>query len=236
MKSLGHSNNVAARAGRWSAGHWKTATFGWLAVVALVTVLGALAGTKELSDADGMSGESARAQRIVDGAGFRDVEMEVVLVQSGRENARSPAFRHAVEHTMTALSAAGRVTKVRSPYSRGNEGQISADGHSAVIGIELNGATGDEYDGVERTQRAVAAVQRAYPRFRIEETGGPSIDKAVDGTAERDFRRAELSSIPLTVGILLVAFGALLAAFLPVVLALTAFAAATGLLAFTSRL
>jgi putative drug exporter of the RND superfamily len=236
MKSLGHSNNIAARAGRWSARHWKTATFGWLAVVALVTVLGALAGTKELSDADGMSGESARAQRIVDGAGFRDVEMEVVLVQNETENARSPAFRRAVEHAMTALSAAGPVTKVRSPYSRGNEGQISRDGHSAVIGIELNGATDDEYDGVERTQRAVAAVQRAHPRFRIEETGGPSIDKAVDGTAERDFRRAELSSIPLTVGILLVAFGALLAAFLPVVLALTAFAAATGLLAFTSRL
>src|SRR3990172_7612621 len=59
--------------------------------------------------------------------------------------------------------------------------------------------------------------------------------KALDDTVGKDFQRAEILSIPLTLGILIVAFGALLAAFLPLVLALTAFAAALGLLAFASQ-
>jgi uncharacterized membrane protein YdfJ with MMPL/SSD domain len=236
MNPIRPSNNIAARAGRWSARHWKTATFGWLAVVALLTVLGIVVGTKELSDAAGMSGESARAQRIVDSAGFRDTSMEVVLVQSATKTARTPAFKSAVEDVVAALSRTRGVKAVQSPYARGNEDQISGDGHSAVIGIELRGDIGEDYDGVERTQRAIAAVQRAHPAFRIDETGGPSIEKAVKETAGEDFKRAELSSIPLTIGILLAAFGALLAAFLPVLLALTAFAAATGLLAFASQL
>jgi hypothetical protein len=72
MNPLGHSRNIAARAGRWSARHWKTATFGWLALVALLFVLGAIVGTKELTDAGGMNGDSARAERIIDNAGFPD--------------------------------------------------------------------------------------------------------------------------------------------------------------------
>jgi len=236
MNTVRPSNNIAAQAARWSARHWKTATFGWLALVALLTVLGIAAGTKELSDAGGMNGESARAQRMIDNAGFRDTSMEVVLVQSATKTAPTPAFKSAVEDVVAALSRTRGVTEVQSPYARGNEDQISGDGHSAVIGVELRGDTGEDYDGVERTQRAVTAVQRAHPGFRIDETGGPSIEKAVRDTVGEDFKRAELSSVPLTLGILLVAFGALLAAFVPVLLALTAFAAATGLLAVVSQL
>jgi putative drug exporter of the RND superfamily len=236
MNSLGRSNNLAARTGRWSARHWKTATFTWLALVAVITLLGGVVGTKELSDAGEMNGDSARAQSIIDDAGFPSVSMEVVLVQSATETARGPAFKRAVEHAVAAVSATRGVKDVRSPYARGNEDQISKDGHSVVIGVELSGDTGEEYDGVERTQRAVAAVQRAHPGFRIEETGGPSIEMAVKETVGEDFKRAELMSIPLTLGILLIAFGALLAAFVPLLLALTAFAAATGVLAFASTL
>jgi RND superfamily putative drug exporter len=235
MDSLGGSTNLAARAGRWSARHWKTATFGWLAIVALVTVLGALAGTNEISDADSMSGESARAQRIIDGAGFRDVAMEVVLVQSPTETAESAAFGRTVEHAVAVLSETRGVQDVRSPYAPGNDDQISKDRHSALIDVELD-LRGDELEIAERAQPAVATVERAHPGFRVEQTGGASIEKALDDTVGRDLERAELLSLPLTLGILLVAFGALLAAFIPVLLALTAFAAATGTLAFASNL
>jgi uncharacterized membrane protein YdfJ with MMPL/SSD domain len=235
MDSLGGSNNPAARAGRWSARHWKTATFGWLAIVALVTVLGALAGTNEISDADSMSGESARAQRIIDGAGFRDVVTEVVLVQSPTETAEIAAFRRTVEHAVAVLSETSGVQDVRSPYAPGNDDQIAKDRHSALIGVELD-LRGDELEIAERAQRAVATVERAHPGFRVEQTGGASIEKALEDTVDKDLERAELLSLPLTLGILLVAFGALVAAFIPVLLALTAFAAATGALAFASNL
>ena len=125
MNALGRSHNLAARAGRWSARHWKTATFGWLGLVAVVTVLGAVVGTTELSDADGMSVESARAQRIVDAAGFPAGATEVVLVQSATADARSPAFRRAVASVEAALAATPGVRDVRSPFSRGNDDRIS---------------------------------------------------------------------------------------------------------------
>jgi putative drug exporter of the RND superfamily len=235
MDSLGGSTNLAARAGRWSARHWKTATFGWLAIVVLVTVLGAVAGTKEIGDADSMSGESARAQRIIDGAGFRDVAMEVVLVQSTTETAESAAFRRTVEHAVAVLSATRGVEDVRSPYAPDNDDQISKDRHSVVVDVELD-LRGDELEIAGRAQRAVATVERAHPGFRVEQTGGASIEKALEETVGKDLERAELMSIPLTLGILLVAFGAVLAAFIPLLLALTAFAAATGALAFASNL
>jgi putative drug exporter of the RND superfamily len=236
MTSPGRPTNLAARAGRWSARHRKTAVLGWLALVATAALLGAVVGTEELSDADSMSGDSARAQRIVDGAGFRGSSSEVVLVQSASVGADSPAFRRVVHDVVRRLSATAGVEEVRSPYANGNEEQISHDGRSAVIGVELRGGAGEEYDGVERALAAVAAVRRAHPGFRVEETGGESIDKALDDTVVKDLHRAELSSIPLTLGILIVAFGAVLAAFLPVLLALTAVAGATGVLAFVSRL
>ena len=46
MSSFKRSNNLAARMGRWSAGHWKTATFGWLAFVLVAFAVGGMVGTK----------------------------------------------------------------------------------------------------------------------------------------------------------------------------------------------
>jgi uncharacterized membrane protein YdfJ with MMPL/SSD domain len=236
MNPLGHSRNNAARTGRWSARRWKTATFGWLALVALIFVLGAFVGTKELSDAGGMNGDSARAERIIDSAGFPQQESEVVLVESTTAKVGDAAFKATVADVLHALAGVRGVEHVHSPYARGNEGQIAGSRRAALVPFDLDGKTTEPYDGVERARAAVAAVQRAHRDFRIEETGGPSIDRALDDTVEKDFRRAELSSVPLTLGILIVAVGALLAAFLPVLLALTAVAAATGALAFASQL
>jgi uncharacterized membrane protein YdfJ with MMPL/SSD domain len=235
MNPLGHSRNIAARAGRWSARHWKTATLGWLALVASIFFLGGVVGTKELSDAGGMNGDSAKAERIIDKAGFPDNPSEVVLVQSASATVEDRAFKDAVADVVRALSQVQGVKHVDSPYARGNDGQIVESRRAALVAFELNGQTTEPYDGVERALAAVAEVQRMHPDFRIEETGGPSIDRALDDTVEKDFRRAEFSSVPLTLGILLVAVGALLAAFLPVLLALTAVAGATGALAFASQ-
>ena len=53
--------NIAARAGRWSAEHWKTATLGWLALVACAVAVGSMAGTVKLTSSEQSIGESARA-------------------------------------------------------------------------------------------------------------------------------------------------------------------------------
>jgi uncharacterized membrane protein YdfJ with MMPL/SSD domain len=233
---LNRSNNIAARMGRWSARHWKTATFGWLAFVVVALLLGSQVGTKSLSDADSMTGESAKAQRILDRAGFDQPDSELVLVQSRASTATDSAFRTAVADVLAGVRSTGYVENVRSPYVAGNGGQISKDGRSALVEFDLKPGAKDSTDAVEPVLAAVATVQRSHPGLVVEEFGDASAERAVDDTVGKDFKRAELLSIPLTLGILIVAFGALLAAFLPVLLALTAFAAALGLLAFASHL
>ena len=83
--------NLAARAGRWSAAHWKTATFGWLAFVLVAVVLGGVVGTKQLGDNEGIPGESGRMAKILDES-FERPAGETVLIQSGTLTDDSPAF------------------------------------------------------------------------------------------------------------------------------------------------
>ena len=74
-------NNLAARMGRWSADHWKTATFGWLAFVLVAFALGGAAGTKTIDPNTAGPGESGRMDRILD-EGFERPAGESVLIQS----------------------------------------------------------------------------------------------------------------------------------------------------------
>ena len=89
---------------------------------------------------------------------------------------------------------------------------------------------------VERIRAAVAGAARAHPQLTVEETGDVSADQARNRTVDRDLHRAELLSIPVTLLVLLFAFGALTAALVPVVLALSAVAAGLGLLGPLSQL
>src|SRR5437660_1410641 len=116
--------NLAARAGRWSAGHWKTATLLWIAFVVVAVVLGKAAGTIKLTDADQSTGETAHAQAILANAGFKTPASESVLVQSKTLTAQAPAFRAAVADVAGALRTMPQVTNLRPSGA----GQISADG------------------------------------------------------------------------------------------------------------
>ena len=71
--------------------------------------------------------------------------------------------------------------------------------------------------------------------MRIDEFGDGSANQWFNNTIGKDFQRAEWTALPLALGILIVAFGAFLAAVLPVGLALTSFLAANGLLALISH-
>src|SRR5262245_62006762 len=105
--------NLAARAGRWSASHWKTATFGWIAFVVLAVVIGNAIGTKQLGD-DDAPGESGRVAKILD-EGFDRHAEETVLVQSRTKSRDDGSFRRAVDDVVARLEAVSTVTKIRSP-------------------------------------------------------------------------------------------------------------------------
>ena len=226
--------NIAARAGRWSAQHRRKAIVGWLAFVIVAVFIGGSVGTKTLGDDDYQIGESGRADAAVSDH-FPDKEDESVLVQSqnGATN-RDPEFRRTVETVVAKLQETRHVRNVQSPYAEGSQGTLSEDGKSALVTFEIPGENAE--DKVDPALATVSKLDGQTPEFRIEEFGGASADKALSQAFEDDFQKAEFTSLPITLIILILAFGALLAAFVPLVLAITAVAAAIGLIGPISQL
>jgi putative drug exporter of the RND superfamily len=217
--------NIAARAGRWSAAHWKTATFGWLAFVVAAVALGSIAGVKQLTDAEGSSGETARAEHILAGAGFDNSATEAVLVQAKRRGDRTDAVSAAVS---AMLHARADVKNVKAPAR-------SADGRAQLVQFDLRGDGNTADKRVQPVLDAVAAVQHAHPGFVVAEFGRASGNHELNATIGKDFSRAERLSVPLTFLVLLVAFGAFVAAGVPVLLAFSAVLASIGLTTLTSH-
>jgi uncharacterized membrane protein YdfJ with MMPL/SSD domain len=235
------SRNVAARAGRWSSRHRKTAIIGWLAFVVLAVMVGGSVGTESIEDEDQGVGEAREADQAAADA-FPENADETVLVQSedAAVTANEPAFQSVVDDAVRKLESTDNVVDVESPYFAGSEGAISQDGRSALITFEIPDPGEDSdvttEDLVEAPLATVGALGEAHPEFRIEEFGDASADKGLSESFEDDFRRAEVTSLPITLIILLAAFGAVVAALVPLLLAATAVAAAIGLLGPLSQL
>jgi uncharacterized membrane protein YdfJ with MMPL/SSD domain len=226
--------NVAARMGAWSAGHRKTAIIGWLVFVMAALLIGS-SGTKQITNAEGSNGQSAKAERILTSSGFPDAASENVLVQTRNGQPDDAGLRAAVTQVVAAVSSTKLVDNVHSPLDADGQSYVSHDGHSMLVTFDMTGDADTAASRVQPVLDAVATVQKTNSSLRVEEVGDASGEKALDKTLGKDFKRAEMLSIPLTLGILLAVFGSLVAAVVPVGLALTAFMAAGGLLALTSR-
>ena len=144
-----HTLNVAARMAHWSGRHRKKAIWGWLAFVVVVFMAGNMVGTTQISDLDQISGEAHEAEVALDRAGLRPVE-EVVYIQSDALTVSDREFQAAVDDVMGRLSQVPYVENVTSPLAEG--GQVSADGHAALVGFEIRG------DSTEAKKRVVPAL------------------------------------------------------------------------------
>jgi len=216
--------NLAARLGGWSARHRKTAIFGWLLFVVAAMLIGGMVGQKQLTEAEQGTGDSGRAERIIEDAGIKTPASEMVLVHSAKTN----GFRAALPDVAQAVRSSGQATALREPL-------VSKDGHDALVQFDITGDPETAADRIMPVENAVAAVKTRHPELRIEQFGDASGEHWFNETMGKDFSRAEMTAVPLALGILLVAFAALLAAVLPVVIAVTAFLAANGLLAVSSH-
>jgi RND superfamily putative drug exporter len=221
--------------GRWSAAHWKTATFGWLALVVAAVALGGQVGTKIVDPSTSGPGQSGHMDRILN-AGFKQPAGETVLIQSGIDRAGTPAFDSAVKDVVARVSKLAVVRNVRSPLGPGHGGQIARDGRAALVEFDVRGDSETAGDRIAPVLASVGDAQRAHPAFFIGEFGDASARHAVDTAFADDLKSAGALSIPLTLVILVVAFGALVAAGIPLLLALTAVFATFGLVALPSHL
>jgi uncharacterized membrane protein YdfJ with MMPL/SSD domain len=235
MHTTKPNTNLAARMGRWSADHWKTATFGWLAFVLVAFALGGVAGTETIDPNKPGPGESGRMDRILD-AGFEQPAGESVLIQSRSLEATDPVFVAAIADVVAGVSSLDAVRNVRSPLAEGNAGQISESGRAALVEFEIRGDADEAVDRIDPVLDRVAELQRAHPGLFIGEFGDASAVNAIETAAADDLGKAGLLSLPITLVILVIAFGALVAAGIPLLLALTAVFATFGLIAVPSQI
>ncbi|WP_405596749.1 MMPL family transporter [Streptomyces sp. NBC_01410] len=216
--------NLAARMGVWSAHHRKTAIIGWLLFVVLAAGVGGASGMVEMSESEQGTGDSARAQKILDDAGLDQPAGELVLVSSRTAG----GWKDAARELAAAIEKTGEAQKVEPPLA-------SKNGREALIRFEIKGDSKTAADRVQPVLDAVRDIGEAQQGVEVHQFGQASSEKWLGDLLSEDFQQAEFTAVPLALGILLVAFGAVVAALLPVGLALTACMAAFGLLSLASH-
>jgi uncharacterized membrane protein YdfJ with MMPL/SSD domain len=230
-----HANTFAARAGRWSAQHRKTAIWGWIAFVAIAFVIGGAVGVKKPGDYIG-PGDSGRADQLALDHFPKDATENVLIQAPKGGSARDAGVRKAVDDTIAAVRGKDRVAEIKSPYAKGNENQIAKDGRSVLVTFKVRGDTDQTADAIDPVVAAVAHVKAQNSGVFVGQFGDASAEKALSKSFSDDFKKAEKLSLPITLIILIVAFGALVAAGIPLLLGLSAVMATLGLVALPSQI
>ncbi|MGY0059021.1 MMPL family transporter [Streptomyces sp. LZ34] len=220
---------ATVRMARWSATHPWSAMGLWIAFVALCLFLGGAAGTNAISDEESGVRESGRAGKIVHSGDFPEKPEENVLItaESGGRLDKNAAGRAAADVARRMKTLSG-VESVGEPVA-------SPDGKALLVPVTMKGDTENADTRVQPLLDASAAVEKAHQGLRVEQVGTGSTAKGLTETLGEDFEKAELISLPLTLLILLVVFGAVIAAGVPVVLALSCVGAAIGLSTLASH-
>ena len=217
----------------WSARHRKTAVIGWLLLVVAVFAGGHMVPATNVPSYD--AGQSGQAEQTLHRLNVTFPPAESVLVQPrspGRAWATDPELRQATSQVAAALRGLPRsAADIRSPLSPDGRSLVSADGRSALVTFTIPGSSDNEDQTVVPDLNAVAAAQARHPDLLIAETGDASGDRAINGLVSSDFRKAEETSVPITLILLVVVFGALIAAGIPLLLAATSLITALSLLA-----
>ena len=161
---------------------------------------------------------------------------EVVIVRSTATSAGTPAFRSEVLGLQQRIAALGPgvVDSAISAYKGGNAQLISADGHTAIIPVVMAGDLTQAENNIDKVHAIVHAAD-GKAGFDTLITGTASINSDFSHTAQTDLRKGEGIGVPIALVILLLVFGAVVAAGLPILLSLLAITVAVGLTALVGQ-
>ncbi len=218
---------------RWSAHHRKKAVLCWLAFTLTLFALSIVSPMKTIVAETSGPGESGRAEAILF-EDFKQPAHETVLIESDSSSVDDPEFQAAVQEVVSAVTALDAVARVRSPLDGETTGLVSADNRSALVELDLAGPSEDAEETIDSVVDAIADVQAAHPDLYVG-SFGVSTTKALRASFTDDLKKAGMYSLPLTLLILLLAFGALVAAGIPLLLALTAVLGTLGFVALVSQ-
>jgi len=231
-----HAMNVASRMGAWSARHWKLAVFGWLAGVVVLFAFGNLVvGFKQIDINDAGVGQSHKADQILKQAfPERAPQREYVLIQSTTRTVDDPAFRSTVAGVIGSVKSSPAIKNLDSPYNRSNASLISDDRHAAMVQWEMRGDADQAQAKIDALSAATANVATQHPEFFVGHAGVSS-DKGLEAMFADQLKLAGERSIPITIAVLLLVLGTLVAVGIPILLALSGVLATIGLVAVTSH-
>jgi RND superfamily putative drug exporter len=222
----------------WSMRHRALAIGGWLALVAVAVLATSLVSGPSAVTAD--PGESGAVKSVLNAQKNYEPVLENVLVQPlGSETGKfteEPELLKATDDLVAELNKTpGVVSGLRTPTNPGKEQQISADGRSGLVTFFVAGPNEQMAIHFDVVAQAVKDVAARHPKVRVVQAGDVSLSRAVDNAIKKDFASAEKTSLPITLVILFVVFGALVAASIPLLLAATTVAATFGLIGVLSQ-
>ncbi|MCW2800610.1 MAG: transporter [Aeromicrobium sp.] len=222
-------NTPTVRVARWSATHPLRAIGLWAAFVVAAIACLAFIPTQHTSSDDFRIGDSGRASAILEQAKLTEKPTESVLITAPKGGLDAQdAERVAAEVSQKTADVHG-VAGVGPPiWSKSRD--------ALLVPITMSGNADDASDNVGAVLDATAAVQKAHPELDVQEAGTASINEGVNTKVGEDLGSAESMSLPITFAILLVAFGAFIAAGIPVLLAFSSVITALGLYAPLSHL
>lgn len=219
---------LTVRAARWSANHPWRAIVGWILFVALCFAAGTLTGTNKAASQDFRVGEEGRGANIAAAAGLPTPSVEKVLITSPQGPLDVASAQAAAQDVAGRMRAVPDVASVADPVR-------SADGNAIMVAVTVAGGDRQVVEVVPALLDQTAAVQAAYPGLQLAQTGSGSVEQDVQELIGKDLISSEMITLPITLIILLIVFGSVLAAGVPLLLALSSVGAAIGLAAVVSH-
>ena len=234
----------------WSARHrWAVAALWFVLTIGLFVLSNSAGGIKAL-DASGNPNEARleaqQAYDVFNAGGKSDPYEQVVVVVEGQPGATGdPAFKATVSGLVGSLTAAkgdlaGASTTsfetVADPLTAPPAaGLVSADGSTVRIVGRINGDKARTGPLLIPVRPIVGAARAANPALTIHIIDGTFINEDINTLISEGLDRSLVITIPLTFIILMIAFGAIVASVVPMVLAITSLLAAFGILGLYSQ-
>ncbi|MER7724819.1 MMPL family transporter [Streptomyces sp. NPDC096323] len=217
------------RMARWSARHPWRAIVGWFVFVLLCLGAGIAAGSNPATTKDFWVGEAGHAESMATDGGLQRRPTEHILIRAKSGPLDTERATAAARDLTTRMGALPEVGSVAPPVR-------SKDGTALRVTVVMNGAELDAKKNVVPLLDRTAQVAAAHPDLIVEETGSPAISKGVNDQRGEDLALSERLSLPVTLVILLIVFGSVVMAGVPLLLALSSIAATMGLAMLASHL
>ena len=235
----------------WSARHrWPVALMWFVATIGVFAVslgMGGIDAADANQNPNERKLEASEAYDVFNAGGTNDPYQQVIVVISGGPGATTnPAFQAAVGDLVGKLRAAsaplnGVTTTTFDPFPSPLEappeaGLVSADGTTVRIVARISGDDARVTPLIAPVRPIVDAARAAHPDLTIHSISSPFLNEDINALISTGLDDSLRLTIPLTFFILLFAFGAIVAAVVPLVLAISALLAAFGILGIYSRI